>query len=244
MPSHDPTGRRFGEAAAAYERGRPEYPEAIIDWLLADGPSTVVDLGAGTGKLTRGLVGRVETVVAVEPDRVMRAAFSERLPGTSVVTGTAEDIPLRDGYADVIVAGQAWHWVDAVRALPEVARVLRPAGTLGLVWNDRDEDDPWIARLSGILEAFGTSPDAAYEPSIGEPFGSLEVIDVRWTNHATVDAVVDMVVSRSYVIALHQERRDDLVRQVRELAYEGVDRTTALVPVHYVTRGYRARLSH
>ena len=243
MPANDPTGRRFGEAAEAYERGRPEYPEAIIDWLLADAPSTVIDLGAGTGKLTRGLAGRVETIVAVEPDPMMRAALSERLPGTSVIAGTGEDLPLRDAYADLVVAGQAWHWVDPVRAVPEVARVLRPGGSLGMVWNDRDEDDPWIARLSGILADFGTSPDAAYEPIIGAPFEELDTTDIAWTNDVTVDAVVDMVVSRSYVIALPQDRRDDLVRQVRELAYDGVDRTTALVPVRYVTRGYRARLA-
>lgn len=243
MPANDPTGRRFGEAADAYERGRPEYPTAIVDWLLGDAPRRVVDLGAGTGKLTRGLIGRVETVVAVEPDEVMRAALAQRLPGTSVIAGTGEDIPLRDAYADTVVAGQSWHWVDPVRAVPEVARVLRPEGMLGLVWNDRDDADPWITRLTDLLAEFGTSPDASYEPIVGPPFGELETTEIAWTNHVTVDAVVDMVVSRSYVIALPQGRRADLVRQVREHAYEGQDRSTALVPVRYVTRGYRARLT-
>jgi SAM-dependent methyltransferase len=244
MPANDPTGRRFGEAAEAYERGRPEYPTGIVDWLLADAPVTVVDLGAGTGKLTRALVGRAETVVAVEPDAAMRAALSQRLPGTSVVTGTGEDIPLRDGYADVIVAGQAWHWVDPGRAVPEVARVLRPGGTLGLVWNDRDEADPWIARLSEILEAFGTSPDAAYEPIVGDPFGELETTEVPWVHDVPIDGVVDMVVSRSYVIALPDDRRARLVMQVRDLAHDGMNTTTGLVPIRYVTHGYRARRPH
>lgn len=242
MPADDPTGRRFGEAADAYERGRPEYPAAVVDWLLVDRPGTVVDLGAGTGKLTRALVDRVPRVVAVEPDPGMRGAMSARLPGTSVIEGTGEDIPLRDGYADAVVAGQAWHWVDPVRALPEVARVLRPGGLLGLVWNDRDEDDPWIQRLSALLLEFGTSPDADYEVVGGPPFGAFEKTEHRWTQHATVDRVVDMVVSRSYVIALPQEGRDALVARLVELAHDGLDPATGLVPVRYVTRGYRSRL--
>jgi SAM-dependent methyltransferase len=243
VPANDPTGRRFGEAADAFERGRPGYPDAVVDWLLADEPATIVDLGAGTGKLTRGLVGRVDTVVAVEPDPAMRAALSQGLPGTSVIAGTGEDIPLRDAYADVVVSAQAWHWVDPALAVPEVARVLRAGGMLGLVWNDRDENDPWIARLSQLLDEFGTSPDAAYEPVVGAPFGELETTEIAWTNNVTVDGVVDMVVSRSYVIALADADRRELVRRVRELAYQGQDRSTALVPVRYVTRGYRARLA-
>lgn len=242
MPANDPTGRRFGEAAEAYERGRPTYPEAIIDWLLDDDPATVIDLGAGTGKLTRGLVERVATVVAVEPDPAMRASLSAALPGTSVIAGTGEDIPLRDGFADAVVVGQAWHWVDHVRAAPEVARVLRTGGRLGLVWNDRKEADPWVDRLNAILESFGTSPDAAYEPVVGPPFGDLETTEVEWVHHVTVDEVVAMVLSRSYVIALPAERRADLVGQVRELALEGLQPSTNLVPISYVTHGFRCSL--
>ncbi len=240
MPANDPTGLRFGEAAIAYERGRPEYPIAMVDWLLADGPRRVVDLGAGTGKLTRALVGRVETVVAVEPDLGMRRVLSARLPGTSMLTGTGEDIPLRDGYADAVVVGQAWHWVDPERAVPEVARVLRPGGLLGLIWNDRDEDDPWISSLSALLEEFGTSPDAGYEPRVGMPFGPLQTAEFRWTNEATVDAVLDMVTSRSYVIALADHGRAELVSRVRALASDARDPVTGHVPVRYVTRAYRA----
>lgn len=242
VPPGDVNGRRFGEAAEAYERGRPRYPDAIIDWLLADDPATVVDLGAGTGKLTRGLVGRGAAVVAVEPDPGMRAALAAALPGTSVIAGTGEDIPLRDGFADAVVVGQAWHWIDHVRAAPEVARVLRPGGLLGLVWNDRREGDPWVDRLTAILRAFGTNPDAEYEPVVGPPFGDLETTEVEWVHHVTVDEVVDMVVSRSYVIALPEERRADLVGQVRELALEALDPSTDLVPIRYVTHGFRCSL--
>jgi SAM-dependent methyltransferase len=240
MPANDPTGLRFGEAAAAYERGRPEYPVAMVEWLLADSPARVVDLGAGTGKLTRALVGRVDTVVAVEPDPGMRRVLSELIPGTSLLAGTGEDIPLRDGYADAVVAGQAWHWVDPVRAVPEVARVLRPGGSLGLIWNDRDESDPWIHALSSLLRQYGTSPDADYEPVVGAPFGPLETAELAWAHDVPVAAVIDMVTSRSYVIAMPPDRRAELVGQVRTLADENANRETGLVPVPYITHGYRA----
>ncbi len=240
MPANDPTGRRFGEAAAAYERGRPEYPVEMVDWLLADSPACVVDLGAGTGKLTRALVGRAETVIAVEPDPDMRRVLSELLPGTSLLAGTGEDIPLRDGYADAVVAGQAWHWVDPLRAVPEVARVLRSGGSLGLIWNDRDESDPWVQALSALLHEYGTSPDADYEPVVGPPFGPLDTAELTWTHEVPVAAVIDMIASRSYVIALPPDRRAELVERLRVLADESTDRATGLVPVPYVTRGYRA----
>jgi SAM-dependent methyltransferase len=240
MPAHDPNGRRFGEAAAAYERGRPEYPRVIVDWLLAGDPTTVVDLGAGTGKLTRALVDRVDTVVAVEPDPHMRRALSQALPGTSVLAGTGEDLPLRDGYADAVLVGQAWHWIDPDQASPEVGRVLRPGGVLGLVWNDRDDDDSWVQQLSTLLHEFGTSPDADYQPRVEAPFGPLEATQVRWTAHVSVEGVVDMVSSRSYVIALPADRRAELVARVQALAVSAVDPGSGLLPVPYVTRGYRA----
>jgi SAM-dependent methyltransferase len=212
----------------------------MVDWLLVDSPARVVDLGAGTGKLTRALVGRAETVVAVEPDPGMRRVLSELLPGISLLAGAGEDIPLRDGYADAVVVGQAWHWVDPMRAVPEVARVLRPGGSLGLVWNDRDERDPWIQALSSLLDEYGTSPDADYEPVVGAPFGPLDTAEVAWTHEVPVANVIDMITSRSYVIALPDDRRAELVNRLRILADEASNRATGLVPVPYVTRGYRA----
>lgn len=238
MPANDPTGRRFGEAAEAYERGRPEYPIEAVAWLLDAGAGTVVDLGAGTGKLTRALVGRADTIVAVEPDPVMRAALSERVPEATVVEGTGESMPLPDAFADVIVVGQAWHWIDPVRGSAEAARVLRPGGRLGLVWNDRDEDDPWVAGLSAILEAFGTSPDADFEPRVDPPFGPLETVAIPWIQQSTVDGVIDMVASRSYVIALEDGRRASLIDQVTAWASQAAD-PSGRVPVPYVTHGYR-----
>jgi SAM-dependent methyltransferase len=242
VPANDPKGLRFGEVADAYERGRPSYPAPIIDWLLSSTPNRVVDLGAGTGKLTRALVGRVGAVIAVEPDPGMRAALATVLPGVPVLAGTGEQIPLPDRCVDAVIAAQAWHWVDATIAVPEVARILAPGGMLGLVWNDRDESDPWVAVLTDMLDDFGTNPDSEYEPVVGLPFGPLDRTEVRWTCGMTVEGVVDMIASRSYVIALGASERDDLVSRVRAHAQAAAATSAGLVPVRYVTRGYRSWL--
>ena len=141
----------FGAAAGAYERGRPPYPAEAIDWLLPPGAARVLDVGAGTGKLTRELAARGLDVVAVEPLPGMREQLARAVPGVPVHPGTAEDIPLPDGSVDAVLAAQAWHWVDQARAVPEVARVLVPGGQLGLVWNMRDDRADWVAQLSQIL---------------------------------------------------------------------------------------------
>ena len=141
----------FGAAAAEYERGRPPYPPEAIDWLLPPSPRRVVDLGAGTGKLTRQLHERGLDVVAVEPSAGMREQLARLLPAVPLLDGTAEAIPLADASVDVVLVAQAWHWVDPRRALPEVARVLSPGGRLGLVWNIRDERVDWVKQLGDTM---------------------------------------------------------------------------------------------
>jgi len=238
MPANDPNSQRFGEVADAYDRGRPTYPAATVDWLLASAPRRILDLGAGTGKLTEALVGRAESVVAVEPSSGMRDMLSAKLPTVVVLDGTAEAIPLPDESCDAVLVAQAWHWVDPGRATAEVARVLVPGGLLGLVWNYRDEDDPWTAGLSAILTEFGTNPDAGYEPMVGAPFGRLERHAERWTNHVTSADVVDMVLSRSYVIALPEAERARLVDRLHaHIARANLDRDSRIL-VPYVTYAY------
>src|SRR5262249_23471773 len=125
----------FADVAGAYERGRPEYSAEAIRWLVGEEPRDIVDLGAGTGKLTRGLLALGHRVVAVEPLAEMRGELERAVPGARALAGSAEAIPLQDGAADAVTTAQAFHWFDHAKALPEIARVLRRGGRLALVWN-------------------------------------------------------------------------------------------------------------
>ncbi|WP_042370314.1 class I SAM-dependent methyltransferase [Streptacidiphilus neutrinimicus] len=242
----------FGAAAAAYERGRPEYPAAALDWLLAvapegrTAPRDVVDLGAGTGKLTRSLCARGLAVTAVEPSEGMREQLTLAAPGARVLAGSAEAMPLADASADVVLAAQAWHWVDTAVAVPEAARVLRPGGTLGLVWNIRDEREDWVAALGRLLTPHGAPATGGegVERLADHPglFGPVERFDVEWSHTLTGDQLVDLVNSRSYVITMQAADREALLAEVREL----FDRHPALVgrahvELPYRTECYRAR---
>jgi SAM-dependent methyltransferase len=234
----------FGAVAGLYERGRPAYPAEALDWLVPGGARRVLDLGAGTGKLTRQLVGRGLDVVAVDPSEGMRRELARILPDVPVLAGTAEQIPLPDGAVDAVLVAQAWHWVEPARAVPEVARVLAPGGTLGLVWNIRDEREQWVARLGRLMHQSGDQYDESVRPTVGPPFSPVERFDVPWTNHVTLPVLLDMVASRSYVITLPPPDREALLAKVRDLvasdpALAGSDD----IALPYVTRCSRARLT-
>ena len=209
-------GKSFGVAAEAYERGRPPYPAEAIDWLVPEQATRVVDLGAGTGKLTRQLRERGLDVIAVEPSDGMREQLRQAVPGVPVLGGNAEHLPLADDSVDAILVAQAWHWVEPSLAVPEAARVLRPGGRLGLVWNRRVEVD-WVAEMSSIMGS-GNSPDAGrHSPQIAEPFGPVERLNVEWIHRLTPEEMIDWVASRSYVITLPDAQRESVLRQVRRL---------------------------
>ena len=232
----------FGAAADAYERGRPGYPEAAIDWLLPDAATVVLDLGAGTGKLTRQLVARGLEAVAVEPSDGMREQLQRVLPGVRALPGTAEEIPLPDGAVDAVLVAQAWHWVDVGRAVPEVARVLRPGGVLGLVWNSRDERVGWVAELGRIM-AGGVEHFDTANPPVGPPFLPIERRDFEWSYPLTPDALVDLVASRSYIITATEAEREAKLGEVRRLAERHPDLAgRAEFELPYVTRCSRAVL--
>jgi SAM-dependent methyltransferase len=239
----NPRAGSFGAAAAEYERGRPSYPGAAVDWLLPPGAGRVLDLGAGTGKLTRLLVARGLEVVAVEPLREMREQLSRMVPGVTVLAGTAEEIPIDDDSVDAVVAAQAWHWMNPELAVPEVARVLNPGGWLGLVWNIRDEREDWVAALGRMLSQHGDRDAELAAPIIGQPFGTTEALEVEWSQHLTPDAVLDLVASRSHVITLPAAERSGVLAEVRELlaSYPSlVGRDDIVMP--YVARCWRATL--
>jgi SAM-dependent methyltransferase len=227
----------FGAVADVYERGRPPYPAEALDWLLPGGASHVVDVGAGTGKLTRQIRDRGLRVTAVEPSEGMRAELSRVLPDVPVLAGTAEALPLPDHSADAILCAQAWHWVDPARAVPECARVLTPGGRLGLIWNLRDHREDWVRQLGEIIN----SPEMIREDHLGGP---VETRDFAWTHEIGLDRLLDLVASRSYVILLGAEERAELLARVRSLTETHpalAGRTTFAMP--YVTHCVRAELA-
>jgi SAM-dependent methyltransferase len=207
----------FGAQAAAYERGRPSYPPEAIDWLLPSDAHDVLDLGAGTGKLTTRLVERGLRVVAVDPIAEMLEVLSGSLPETPALLGTAEEIPLPDNSVDAVLVAQAWHWFDPQHAVPEVARVLRPGGRLGLVWNTRDERLGWVKDLGRIIgreDARDAFDDGVTLPA---PFTQLDQHQVEWTNYLTPQALIDLVASRSYCITAPDAARVTTLDRVRDL---------------------------
>ncbi|MDY6869917.1 MAG: class I SAM-dependent methyltransferase [Actinomycetota bacterium] len=232
----------FGEQAAAYERGRPSYPPEAIDWLLPRGAHTVLDLGAGTGKLTTRLVERGLDVIAVDPVPEMLEVLTQSLPETPALLGTAEEIPLADDSVDAVLVAQAWHWFDPERAVEEVSRVLRPGGRLGLVWNTRDERLGWVKDLGNII---GHENDPfTDEVSLPGPFTALERHHVEWTNYLTPQALIDLVASRSYCITSPADVRTRTLDRVRELlaTHPALVNTTGLA-LPYVTVCIRATLA-
>jgi SAM-dependent methyltransferase len=143
--------RSFASVAWEYDRGRPGYPAQAIEWALGADPLDVLDIGAGTGKLTEAVVAAGHRVTAVEPLAEMRAVLESRVPAARVLEGTAERLPLGDRSVDAVAVGAAFHWFDQRAALAEIARVLRPGGALAVFGNSFDTSRPWVARLREIL---------------------------------------------------------------------------------------------
>jgi SAM-dependent methyltransferase len=233
----------FGLAADAYRRGRPEYPQSAVEWLVPRRARRVLDLGAGTGKLTRLLADAGLHVTAVEPSERMREQLMAVVPEARVVAGSAEKIPLEDGAVDAVVVGHAWHWFDPGRAIPEAARVLARGGTLALAWNVRDETVPWVAALGNIMHQHSRQAIDTW-PDIGEPFGQPERTEIRWRRAMTRAEILDMVASRSYVITLTGAEQDQLLSDVSEFLTDHPDlngRDEIVFP--YVMRCTRVQLS-
>jgi len=234
----------FGAAAERYDRVRPPYPPEALRWILAhlgDRPGRVVDLGAGTGILTKALAALGHEVVPVEPDAGMRALITG-----AALAGSAEEIPLPDASVDAVVAGQAYHWFDRERAHPEIARVVRPGGVFGPIWNMRDEQTPWVAALTRTLAAESNAEEVSHsgwltDPDFGGGFGPVAREIFR--HSVTIDAarLVELVRSRSYYLSAPPDRQPRIDAAVRRLAATHPDlagRDTFTLP--YVTAAYRA----
>jgi SAM-dependent methyltransferase len=222
-----PLAAGFDEAAGAYERARPEYPAEAVDWLwarlgLGEG-CRVVDLGAGTGKLTRMLVARGAQVLAVEPIEGMRAQLARAVPEADAVPGTAEAIPAGDGSADAVTAAQAFHWFDPEPTLAEMHRVLRPGGGVGLIWNMRDSTHPLQAALDELLEPlrgqnYPRSKHWRDVFSTHELFTPLEDETFPFVQRLDEDGLVERVSSISFVAKLPDDERSRVLQYARELA--------------------------
>ncbi|MGZ4388715.1 MAG: class I SAM-dependent methyltransferase [Gaiellaceae bacterium] len=244
--THPSVWEGFGAEAAAYERGRPGYPDDAAAWLvekldLRPG-RCVVDLAAGTGKLTRLLVPSGARVVAVEPADGMRAELVRAVPGVEAVAGRAEELPFPDGSADAVTVAQAFHWFATDEALTEIARVLRPGGRLALVWNVRDPEDPLQQALWALVEPLRPEEHRHATRSwravleANPHFGPGEEARFAHTQRIDADALVDRVGSISFVATLPEPRRTELLARVRELAGGGE------VEVDYTTELYAAEL--
>lgn len=229
-------GSSFGAVAAAYSEHRPNYPDEAIRWCLAPAAAAagvdvsalkVLDLGAGTGKLTSQLTGLVNAVIAVEPDQAMLAELTRQLPSVPAFLGSAESIPLPDASVHAVLCGQSLHWFNLELALPEIARVLVPGGVLGAMWNSDDDRVEWVAGLQDAAEgaaspslsnrrseaadvavaAAGDGGDRYFTPSVSAEFANAQ--------RRTADSLAATMATHSKFLIMEPERRERVLAQVR-----------------------------
>jgi SAM-dependent methyltransferase len=233
----------FGSVAADYDRYRPAPPPQALDWLIPPDATTVLDLAAGTGAVTRLLIGRAARVVAVEPDERMRAVLAARCPEAEVLEGRGEDIPLTDASVDAVVIASAWHWLDPERAVPEIARVLRPGGNLGVIRVSWDSRVAWVAEFNALMReargadrgpgAAATDAPTADAPTDdgsrkdrrrrrevtfppGSPMSPVEEHTVEYALPMTKDDLFGLIGTYSGVITLDPAKRADLSQRARD----------------------------
>ncbi len=239
-----PEALAFGPKANDYEKGRPDYPASAISWLIGslhiNSSSTVVDLAAGTGKLTRLLLPTGARVIAVEPVKGMRDVLRSVVPAAEVLEGTAEQVPLPDASAGAVTVGQAFHWFRGDEALAEIHRVLVRQGRLGLIWNRRDMDQPVQAELARVMEGYrGATPshqDGAWQTAFRQTrlFGPLTEQSFPMEQVVDRDQLVARVLSVSFMAALPADRQARAADEVSELA----DRYGDPVTLQYTTTAH------
>jgi SAM-dependent methyltransferase len=270
MPEPEPTAltpeqkaaraASFGTAALHYERYRPGPPAEAVEWVLPAPVRTAVDLGAGTGALSRLLLAHAEEVVAVEPDDSMREILTESVPGVRALAGRGESIPLPDGSVDVVMASSSWHWMDTVPTLLEVGRVLAPGGTLAAVWSGPDPDAGLIAQAQALLSGDRSSEVAgidgesqaelsaalndrnalvqALEIPPGVPFDQPEQTVITWDVALNADELVGLLGTFSWVILMEDEARARLFDTARRVLRDALGVSGDVT----VDIGYRAEV--
>ena len=229
----------FGGVVDAYDRARPTYPREAAAWLVGQDAATVLELGAGTGKLTAQLVDLGHDVVATDPDPAMLDRLSRNLPEVRTIEAHAEELPVGDRAFDAVVAAQAFHWFDLDRALPEIARVLKPGGRIGLVWNQRDESIPWVRRLGKIIGTQEQLDEPAQALTDIGLFGEVEEASFVHWQQVDRKSIQELVLSRSNVAVLDDEGRAAKLAEVVAF-YDDYGRGMDGMQLPYVTRCFRA----
>ncbi|WP_248751733.1 class I SAM-dependent methyltransferase [Pseudomonas sp. MWU15-20650] len=224
---HPSAQHGFSTQAVTYAQGRPDYPRQLTGWLAdalhINAQSTVIDLGAGTGKFTRLLSTLAPTLIAVEPVAAMGAQLTKLLPDVRLVDGTAESIPLPSASADAVVCAQAFHWFSTRAALADIHRVLKPGGRLGLVWNVRDESVDWVAAITQIITPYeGDTPrfhtGRWREAFTGEYFSDPKMICFPYSHVGSPQEVImDRFLSVSFIAALPASEKARVTEQLRRL---------------------------
>lgn len=261
--------RSFGAVASDYERYRPTPPASGIDWLLPEHRGRVVDLGAGTGRLTQLLVDRADEVVAIDPDARMRAVLEREVPGARSIEGRGESIPLPDASVDAVLAATSWHWMDPAATLSEVARVLVPGGVLGVMWTGADPKGSAVNKAKDVhsrrqrptlpVDEAASSPtglsrrmmDEVLRPGpcleipAGYPFEPPEHEVFRWRVALDADELIGLLGTSSWVLTLADDERANLFAETRSFLAEvvGIDaQEKAEVPfIADVWRAHRLR---
>ncbi len=234
----------FGGVASLYDRYRPGPPVAAVDWFLPAHVGRVVDLGAGTGALTRLLVDRADEVVAIEPDDRMRAVLETQVAGVRALAGRGESIPLPEGCADLVLASSSWHWMDPIPTLHEVGRVLVPGGMVGAVWSGTDPEGSFMVQarallaeqshartpaadganepgeLSSLVMGNGLRATSGFEIPPGLPFAQPDHQVFTWDVALTADDLIGMLCTLSWVITMPDEKRERVLAEARRLLRE------------------------
>jgi SAM-dependent methyltransferase len=248
-------GSSFGAAAAAYAEHRPDYALAALRWALEPAPGPrVLDLGAGTGKLTATLVALGAEVIAVEPDPAMLAELRRTLPTVHALPGSAEAVPLPDASVDAVLAGNAMHWFDMDVAGPEIARVLAPGGILAGLWNIFDDRVDWVARLERVsgsaaigprdtLSSWRADTANAHFPDIGlvAQFGGTERSEFRHGQRRTADSLVATFATKAGVLVMPGQEQEATLGRIRAFLASRPETARGEFTLPMLTGALRAR---